>query len=165
MFFIIQCMYWKLTCSPVIIHYTNQHSEGEGKQLPGISAQTTSHCTFGASNGEDVETQEGLRTREMQVGALCQSLQENFILCCEKSNGMEHKCRNGQEYGDCVEWGEELGCVYVHCDALVLQWNFKEFIHLNVGFAAFPPPSGYPGDAFCFSIFSDPLILGNTSSQ
>lgn len=107
----------------------------------------TSHCTFDASDGEFVEFQEGLRTREMQVGALCQSLWENFILCCEKSNGTEHKCTDGRNM--VPVWSEKRNLGVFVCVVMLLfysgilrssstwMWALPQFFF-----------SGHPVDAF-----------------
>lgn len=61
-------------------------------------------------------------------------------------------------------WSEKRNLsIFVCFDAVGLQWNFKECIHLNMSFATFFPP-GYPVDAFVFRIFLNPLVLGNASS-
>lgn len=84
-------------------------------------------------------------------------MREFYFVLWKKSNGMEFKSTNGHKDGACIEWEKEFGCVCMHCDAAVLQWNFKEFIHLTVSFATFFF-SGYPVDTFLFnfSIFFDP---------
>lgn len=92
-----------MRCSPIIIHYTNQHSEGEGKQLPGILAQMTSCCTFSASDGELVENPGRPENRGDAGGGFVPIPMKEIYFVCEKSNGTELKCTNRQKYGTCME--------------------------------------------------------------